>query len=650
MTFQASHAISERTICLVGNPNTGKSVLFSILTGTYVTVSNYPGTTVEVMKGSANLHGKRQVVIDTPGTNSLTPMSEDEKVTRDILLDQPPDLVLQVGDAKNLKRVLRLTVQLAEMGLPMVLALNMTDEASFSGIQVDSAHLQELVGIPVVPTVAIERKGIERLTEALAKPAAPQALVSYPPAIERAVCEISWLLPEDCASRRGAALMILSGDESLNGWLERTVPADALRRILEIRDALAQQSATPVGQCITRQQVLAVQRMYAQVVLRTQTSEGRLAAWLGRTAMHPVGGVALMVVILYVVYKFVGVLGAGTLVGLIEEGLFEEYINPAARALFALVPSPLVHDLFVGEFGIITMALTYGLAIVMPVVFTFFLAFSILEDSGYLPRLAVMVNQMFRAMGLNGKAVLPMMLGLGCDTMATLTTRVLDTPRERTIVTLLLALGVPCSAQLAVVMAMLGGDMRALAIWGSVVLIVMLAVGYLAGKVMPGSRSDFILEIPPVRPPKIGNIVKKTLARTEWYIKEAVPLFVLGTMVLFVLDRLNRLQTIEKAAAPVVTGILGMPEQAARAFIMGFLRRDYGGAGLSALQQQGLLDMDQVIVGLVTITLFVPCIANFFVMIKERGWKTAFAQAAFIVPLAVIVGGLVRLLLSSGIL
>jgi ferrous iron transport protein B len=167
---------------------------------------------------------------------------------------------------------------------------------------------------------------------------------------------------------------------------------------------------------------------------------------------------------------------------------------------------------------------------------------------------------------------------------------------------------------------------------------------------MPGRGSDFILEIPPVRPPKIGNIVKKTLARTEWYIKEAVPLFVLGTIVLFVLDRLSLLQAIEKTAAPVVTGVLGLPEQAARAFIMGFLRRDYGGAGLSALQQQGLLDKDQVIVGLVTITLFVPCVANFFVMIKERGWKTAFAQAAFIVPLAVIVGGLVRLLLSSGIL
>lgn len=650
MTFGGAQTIRERTVCLVGNPNTGKSVLFGLLTGTYVTVSNYPGTTVEILRGNATLHGVRQTVIDTPGTNSLTPMSEDEQVTRNILLDHPPDVVLQVGDAKNLKRVLALTVQIAEMGLPLSLALNMSDEARVRGIEVDSHKLTELLGVPVVPTVAVEGVGVDRLIESLRSPATPPVLVRYSTNIEHAVEEILGHLPVQCPSRRAVALMVLSGDETVAGWLERAVPLDSVRAIYEVRDRVAGQSAVPLAQSITRARILAVQKLYASVVQRTAASEGKIAALLGRLAMHPLWGVPVMLGVLLAVYEFVGVFGAGTLVGLIEEGLFEHYINPAARAVFAMVPVPFLRDLFVGPYGIITMALTYGLAIVMPVVFTFFLVFSVLEDCGYLPRLAVMVNRIFRAMGLNGKAVLPMVLGLGCDTMATLTTRILETPRERTIVTLLLALGVPCSAQLAVIMAMLGGDLRALVIWSTVVLLVLLAVGYLAGKVMPGRGSDFILEVPPVRVPKLGNIVQKTVARTEWYIKEAVPLFVLGTLVLFALDRLRLLQALEQLCSPVVTGFLGLPEEATRAFIMGFLRRDYGGAGLTALKDQGLLNPDQMIISLVTITLFVPCVANFIVMGKERGWKTAFFQAAFIVPMAVLAGGLVRLILASGVL
>jgi ferrous iron transport protein B len=300
----------------------------------------------------------------------------------------------------------------------------------------------------------------------------------------------------------------------------------------------------------------------------------------------------------------------------------------------------------IGKYGLLSMGLSYGIAIVLPIVTTFFLAFSFLEDSGYLPRLAVMVNKVFKRMGLNGKAVLPMVLGLGCDTMATMTARIMETRKERVIVTLLLALAVPCSAQLAVILAMASGLSAAAMLWfaGTIVLVIFL-VGWLAAKVLPGRGSDFMLELPPLRWPQAGNIAVKTLARIEWYLREALPLFVLGTIILWTLDRVGGLGVLERAMSPVIVGLLGLPKEAAGAFILGFLRRDYAAAGLFQRFQPYMKahtmtwEMEvQVTVALVTVTLFIPCIANFFMILKERGWKTGFAMMAFILPFAFGVG------------
>lgn len=640
-------AARDRTICLVGNPNTGKSVIFGILTGTYVTVSNYPGTTVEILKGSASIHGQSCIIVDTPGTNSLIPMSEDERVTRDILIDQPPNLVLQVGDAKNLKRVLNITVQLAEMGLPVALALNMADEAHVRGIHIDTEMLSEALGIPVVSTIAVERKGVDDLMGALKTVDAPRHLITYPDHIEHAVEAISALLPPSVPSQRGLALMFLSGDDSLEEWLSQHASGEVVEGMRQARASAEQRSRLPLSQIINQHRVQFIYRLAAQVTKRTEGSEGPVAGFLGRMSMNPIWGVPVLLLVLWCMWEFVGVFGAGTVVNFVEKTIFGRFINPAAIKLFAFVPIPFIRELFVGQYGIITMAITYGIAIVLPIVFGFFLAFGVLEDSGYLPRLAVMVNQIFRSMGLNGKAVLPMVLGLGCDTMATLTTRILETPRERTIVTLLLAVGVPCSAQLGVVLALLTTP-KALLIWCAVILMVLLIVGYLAGQLMPGQSSDFILEVPPLRIPKFSNILTKTVARSEWYLKEALPLFVVGTLVLFGLDKFRILGVIQRICSPVVTGFLGLPPQATKAFIMGFLRRDYGGAGLKAMYDAHQLTNNQLLVSLVTITLFVPCIAQFFVMIKERGWKSATAMFLFVMPFAVLVGGLVRLILRVG--
>jgi ferrous iron transport protein B len=259
-----------------------------------------------------------------------------------------------------------------------------------------------------------------------------------------------------------------------------------------------------------------------------------------------------------------------------------------------------------------------------------------------------MVNRFFRAMGLTGKAVLPMILGLGCDTMATLTARVLETKKERILVTLLLALGVPCSAQIGVMVGIFAKlSLEAVALWGLVVVGSMIFVGVLASKLIPGENADFILEIPPLRIPTVENILIKTLARLEWFLKEAVPLFLLGTFFLFAFDRLGLLKVIQDLAEPVVVRFLGLPARATEVFLLGFLRRDFGAAGLFLMAQAGELTPVQIVVSLVTITLFVPCLANFFMIIKERGLGQALAMAGFIFPFAFLVGGGLNYLLHA---
>jgi ferrous iron transport protein B len=357
--------------------------------------------------------------------------------------------------------------------------------------------------------------------------------------------------------------------------------------------------------------------------------------WFGALCMHRIWGWPILGAVLYVAWLFVGKLGAGTLVDFLEHNVFESYINPWATSLAGFIHVQFVRDLLVGRYGVITMALTYAIAIILPVVITFFTLFGILEDSGYLPRLAVMLHRLFRRMGLNGKAVLPMVLGLGCDTMATLTTRILETTKERVIVTILLALAVPCSAQLGVIMAMLGRlSLASAAIWLGVTLATIFLVGYLAAKVVRGESSDFIIEIPPMRVPRLSNIAIKVLARTEWYLKEAVPLFIVGTLLLFVLDATHMLAVIQRALAPIIVGGLGLPADAAPAFVIGFLRRDYGAAGLFSMQRAGALNANQTVVALTVISLFIPCVANLLVMIRERGMRVALAMAAFIVVYA----------------
>jgi ferrous iron transport protein B len=635
-------------IILVGNPNVGKSVIFGLLTKKYVTVSNYPGTTVEVSYGDTILKGKEYLVVDTPGVNSIVPMSEDEKVTRDIFLKEKPFAVLQVADTKNLRRSLLLTIQLAEMCLPLVLALNMEDEARDRGIVVDIEDIKVLTGIKTISTIAPQRKGIREIKDALQNPSIPTLRVKYDPVIEDYIDRISSLMPRVSISRRAISLMILSGDESLKEWLIVNLKPEIIKEIESLRDECQSKVKKQIGLLITQSRIDAAEEITAKVIKKIPAEGGKILSFIGKVSMHPLWGIPILLFVLYGFYKFVGVFGAGMLVDFFEEIIFGRYINPmTTKIVQLLIPVRFIQEMLIGEYGLITVALTYAIAIILPITATFFIAFAILEDSGYLPRLAIMSNRLFNMMGLNGKAVLPMVLGLGCGTMAVMTSRILETKRERLIITFLLALAVPCSAQLGVILGMLGAlSFKATLVWSGSIIVVLLIFGYLASKVVKGEKTEFFLEIPPIRKPNLTNIVVKTLGRIEWYLKEAVPLFILGTFILFVLHKLNLLDVLETIASPIVVNLLDLPEKTTESFIMGFLRRDYGAAGLFTLAEKGLLTPIQSVVSLVTITLFIPCLANFFMIIKERGINTALAIVAIVFPFAFLGGGLLNWILK----
>ncbi len=640
---------SPSVIALVGHPNVGKSVLFHRLTGAYVNVSNYPGTTVEVTRASSRFD-KEAMLLDTPGVLALPSRSDDERATMRALLNEETRCLVQVGDAKNLRRTLTLSALLVELGLPMVLALNMHDEAAARGVTVDIDALSEDLGIPVLATVATGGEGIGELTHCIGRARPAVAMLRYDAEIEsdiaRVANAIQRVAPHPRLSARGLAILYLGGDSEVADWLA-TKAGSAIAELEALRAEAVARAEDDLPTLLARERTAAADALSASVIQRAVKSTPLLSQRIGQYVVHPVWGIPILLLVLFAIYEFVGVFGATTLVGLLEEGLFESILNPIfTEFVTAAVHWPWLQEMLVGQYGLWTMGMTYALALILPIVTTFFFAFGVLEDSGYLPRLTVIANRLFAAIGLNGRAVLPMVLGLGCVTMATLTTRILHSPRERLITTFLLALAIPCSAQLGVVLGMLGGvSFTAVVIWALAMVGVLVLSGFLAAKLIPGRRIPLVTELPPMRLPILGNVLKKTGGRLKWYLIEVIPLFLLGTFLMYSLDKLGVLPAIIDAGEPLVTGWLGLPKEASAAFVMGFLRRDFGATGLFAMAHS--LSPIQAIVGMITITLFIPCFASLMMMIKEQGTKTAMTMVAMIVPFAFFVGGIFNLILRA---
>jgi ferrous iron transport protein B len=466
------------------------------------------------------------------------------------------------------------------------------------------------------------------------------ATLALDPRIEAAVERLAELLADSYPlNRRALAILLLEGDEEMTRLVAQRQPENNAT-VKGIVQSAQKQFNDPLAYVIHRNRM---DHAHTVVEHALQTQSTTAVDWgekLSRWMIRPFSGGLILILVLLALYWWVGVIGAQVMVDWLESVVFEGTFNPwITNLVTSIIPQDTLSSLFIGEFGVFTLGLRYAVAIILPVVGTFFFAFAIIEDSGYLPRLALLIDWIFKRIGLNGRAVIPMVLGFGCDTMATVVTRTLETTRERVITTMLLALAIPCSAQLGVIFAILARYPGALLVWSGVVAGVLVLVGFLAAQVLPGEKPSFYIEVPPLRLPRLSNVFIKTYSRMEWYFREILPVFLIASLLIWLGNLTGLFQHLVDGIEPVL-GWLGLPSEAAVAFIFGFFRRDYGAAGLYDVQ--GVMTGAQLVVASVTLTLFVPCVAQFVVMFKERGWRWTLGVVAFIFPFAFIIGWLLN--------
>jgi ferrous iron transport protein B len=594
-----------RKVVLVGNPNVGKSLFFNAFTGLYVDVSNYPGTTVAVSSGRMG----EDVVLDTPGIYGVSSFNDEETVARDIVLEA--DVILNVVDAVHLERDLFLTQQVIDLGIPVVVALNMVDEARARGVEIDVEELSRRLDVPVVPTVAVRREGFDEVRAALADARPGRS----DPRLQERLTALLEHVPT-----RPEALLVLEGDPYVSERAGYSVSGE--------RDGVYQDRRRRVDDVVA-----------ASVGYPGGGSD--FVARLGRALVRPLVGIPVLALTLFALYEIIGVFVAGDIVGFTEGTVMQGYVEPFLRGAIEQVTGATgpVHDILAGEFGVVTMTVTYIFGLLLPLVIAFYLLMSTLEDSGYLPRIAALSDRLMSTIGLNGRAIIPMILGFGCITMATMTTRILGNERERRIATALMAFAIPCSAQLGVVVALLaaaGGGTIAVAYAGIMVLIFGV-IGVALDRVLPGSSTDLLIDLPPLRLPRPRNVLVKTYHKTWMFLKEVTLYFVVGALLLSVLQVTGALVALQGLLTPLTVDWLRLPAAASNAFIMGFVRRDFGAAGLYDLGLSSL----QILAALVTITLFVPCIASVLIIMKERGRLFTAAVWFGSVGLAFFVGGVV---------
>jgi ferrous iron transport protein B len=569
-----------KKIVLVGNPNVGKSVVFSQLTGSKVMISNYAGTTVEFTRGELSVKNERYEVLDAPGTYSLKPSSKVEEVAAS-LVDQA-DLVINVVDATNLERNLYLTAEVLERNVPVIIALNMIDEAGHKGVRIDLEKLEQLLGVPVIPTVAISGEGLRDLVEAI--PRARRVDLPEKETAER------WVF---VGSIVGEVQVIVHRHHS---WLE------------SLQDA----------------------------------------------SLKPLTGIPIAALVLYLAFQIV--IGVGEFIaGFLETYFFSALYEPVLDRLSELLGgSGFLHSILIGRLvdnaiafeesmGVLTTGVFVEFGVVLPFLAIFYLVLGFLEDSGYLPRLAVMLDRGMHRLGLHGYSIIPMVLGFGCNVPAALSARNLESRRERFIACTLMAVAVPCMAQLAMIVGLVGRFGGAyLAVVFSSLFFIWIVLGLIMDRVMPGYTPSMVVEIPPYRIPSLKAQAKKLGMRVKGLIVHATPYILGGILVVNILYTLGVIDFLGNLFAPVIQGLLGLPGEAVSTLLIGFLRKDVAVAMLIPLG----LNARQVVVGAVVLAAYFPCAATFTVLVKEMGVKDMFKSALIMIATAITAGFVLNMLLD----
>ncbi|MEO0227520.1 MAG: fused ferrous iron transport protein A/B [candidate division WOR-3 bacterium] len=572
-----------KKILLVGNPNVGKSVIFSRLTGVDVIASNYPGTTVDYCRGCAGHGEKRIEVIDVPGMYSLEPTTPAEEVAVKLLnkaIEEGDSIIVNVVDATNLERNLNLTLQLLKKNIPIIIALNLWDEAKHTGIEIDVKKLEEILGVRVIPTVAITGEGIKELVNSLDE------------------------------AKKGQYKF-----DDKNRWHE-------------------------VGKIIAQVQVI-------------RHRHHTLAERLGDLTIHPWTGIPISVIILFLIFQAIKFIGEN-IINYLCDPFFHNLYKPIMQELSRIMGSGgIIHNIIIGElingtidfgqsFGILTTGLYVEFAQVLPYVLGFYLILSFLEDSGYLPRLAVLLDKLLHLVGLHGMAIIPMLLGLGCNVPGTLGTRILETKRERFIAATLMAICVPCMALTAMVFGLVGRfGARGLFPVFFTLFVVWLIGGTLLKIIFKGESPEIFTEIPSYRFPYLPALLKKVWMRLKWFIFEATPFVLLGVFIANILYTTGVFKLLAVFVGPVVVHLLGLPSEATIALLLGFLRKDIAVGMLVPLE----LSLKQLIIASTVLAMYFPCVATFAVFIKELGIIDTLKAAGIMLLTALIVGAILNLIL-----
>jgi ferrous iron transport protein B len=566
-------------ILLMGNPNVGKSVLFSRLTGVRVIASNYPGTTISYTHGYMKLGDSIAEVIDVPGTYTLEATNEAEQIASQML--STGDLAINVVDATNLERNLYLTLQLLERKIPIIVALNMWDDTEHLGIHIELNKLRELLGVPIIPTVAVTGQGIKELVESIPQATSPD-------------------MPARTDDERWATIGNITSQvqhitHRHHTWLERLADASA----------------------------------------------------------RPLSGAIIALVVLVSVFFIIRLIGEGLITYALDP-LFDNLWAPVILKLSHLLGGTgWLHDILVGKisggqvdflasFGLLTTGLYVPFGMVLPYIVSFYLVLGLLEDIGYLPRLAVLMDTIMHRLGLHGYAIIPTLLGLGCNVPAILATRILESRRERFIAATLISIAIPCAALQAMIFGLVGeyGGQYVALVYGTLFL-VWVVLGIILNRVTGGFSPELLIEIPPYRLPSWRGVLQKLWMRASGFLREAIPIILAAILIINILYVLGVFDAIANFTAPVITGLLGLPKEAVTAIVIGFLRKDVALGMLAPLA----LSAKQLVVGTVVLAMFFPCIATFVVLLRELGVINMLKATGIMLVTALLVGGALNLIL-----
>lgn len=674
----------KKLIALVGNPNVGKSVFFHYLSKVYVDVSNYPGTTVEITSATFGNENENTLIQDTPGIYGVSSFNDEEKVARDIILYS--DIVLNITSATSLDRDLFLTKQLIDMGKSLILVINQMDEAKAIGLEIDTKKLSKSLGIPVLTTTAIAQEGMKEVKDSIYPISTSIAKKgNTDPVLQNQLTE---LLPQ--VSNQAEALLLLEGDLVIAERYKiapRNKRAELYnQRRKEVNEIIKEVTSykNKKERFLTKISNILIEPIWGTIIaafIAYLFLYQLLGIWVGSYLIDFTEGKIMNAYYEPFVKETTGQIFPVEVkrdykIFVFQNGFLkdkEQYntliqdrqINKNIKDEYFFGPSDYIentdntetktylkNDLYSGigtilsgKYGILTLTVTYLLGLLFPLVLAFYAALAVLEDSGYLPRLAVLIDGLLSRIGMNGRAIIPLILGLGCVTMASVTTRLLSTKREKIIAMTILGFAIPCSAQLGVIQTLLArsGGLSSWLIWISILGAVLVLTGYVMNKFLPGKATPLLIDLPPLRIPKLKNIFYKTRTKVGFFMTEAVGAFILAAFIVACMQITGVLQRIIVLFEPISMNLLHLPKEVSISFILGMVRRDFGAFGLTELS----MTPAQVTVASVVLTLFVPCIATVSVMAKEQSWKVAAGIWVSSIVLAVSIGSVLAIILNA---